>query len=291
MNRRRAFTLIELLVVIAIIAVLIALLLPAVQSAREAARRAQCTNNLKQLGLGLHNVYTAENRFPPGANDNGTMWSAWLAPYFEQTNIANAIWILPESGHVDDGSTGPSGSNGDWASPDPGFANASITSGITSNTANYGVGGATGPATERCVAACETVINILRCPSAALPEHIYGPSYENWIVQKRVPASYAVCGSGTANNNSPLDQMSATPPASTWSTNGAFQLERFQPGRRSPAYPADHRRPVEHDLHRRGVLPVEGELYRRGTRPARGRPPQGRLGIRLGQHRLPVRHE
>jgi len=100
---RQGFTLIELLVVIAIIAVLIALLLPAVQSAREAARRAQCVNNLKQLGLTIHNYHTSNNCLPPtgmflgpagAANGQGWGWNAsWavvLLPYFEQSSLQNA---------------------------------------------------------------------------------------------------------------------------------------------------------------------------------------------------------
>ncbi len=84
--RHRGFTLIELLVVIAIIAVLIALLLPAVQQAREAARRTQCKNNLKQLGLALHNYHDAHLCFPFGQQDSAKSFSAvsQLLPYFDQ---------------------------------------------------------------------------------------------------------------------------------------------------------------------------------------------------------------
>lgn len=89
----RAFTLIELLVVIAIIAVLIALLLPAVQQAREAARRTQCKNNMKQLGLALHNYHDVHNILPPGytqENNGGYQGHSalyFLLPYFEQANL------------------------------------------------------------------------------------------------------------------------------------------------------------------------------------------------------------
>ena len=97
------FTLIELLVVIAIIAVLIALLLPAVQSAREAARRSQCINNMKQIGLALHNYHSTSDSFPgvygarnvSNPNEIRATWGAWSAqslmlPYMEQTQVYNA---------------------------------------------------------------------------------------------------------------------------------------------------------------------------------------------------------
>ncbi|WP_010583984.1 DUF1559 family PulG-like putative transporter [Schlesneria paludicola] len=113
-NRQRGFTLIELLVVIAIIAVLIALLLPAVQQAREAARRTQCKNNLKQMGLAFHNYESTYNRFPPAltiventgatsnigegmysnngyVNHNVHSFAEFLLPYIDQGNLYNQI--------------------------------------------------------------------------------------------------------------------------------------------------------------------------------------------------------
>jgi len=98
---RNGFTLIELLVVIAIIAVLIALLLPAVQQAREAARRSQCKNNLKQLGLAMHNYHDVYSVFPPAGvwllkATEGTEVANWslqsrLFPYLDQANMTNLI--------------------------------------------------------------------------------------------------------------------------------------------------------------------------------------------------------
>jgi len=110
--RRRGFTLIELLVVIAIIAILIALLLPAVQQAREAARRTQCKNHLKQFGLALHNYHDAHNYFAPSGlanvhpnNQNPRVgWQVRILPYMDQAplfneldfgNSASTVWAGP----------------------------------------------------------------------------------------------------------------------------------------------------------------------------------------------------
>jgi len=104
MSRRRGFTLIELLVVIAIIGVLIALLLPAVQAAREAARRSQCINNLKQIGLAVHNYVSANESLPPGGEVNSNEYPQYgwtqgpqnfsmkvrILPFMEMQNTFNA---------------------------------------------------------------------------------------------------------------------------------------------------------------------------------------------------------
>ncbi|WP_010582039.1 DUF1559 domain-containing protein [Schlesneria paludicola] len=141
-SRRRGFTLIELLVVISIIAVLIALLLPAVQQAREAARRTQCKNNLKQMGLGMHNYHDVYNCFPMGymgtpaltttatpcgsvtnaivrapvgsdgvitftSTGQGWGWGVFLLPYLDQANLYNALNVNSSQAVCDNG--GPVG--------------------------------------------------------------------------------------------------------------------------------------------------------------------------------------
>lgn len=152
-KRRRGFTLIELLVVIAIIAVLIALLLPAVQQAREAARRTQCKNNIKQIGLALHNYHDSYNLFPPGfvydqnrtaATFAGNMWgwNAFILPMMDQGTVYNQCNF------------------------NIGFAGGLTSAGLETNEA--GVSGAATHGAEF------TIIPTLRCPSdRGLPQTFY----------------------------------------------------------------------------------------------------------------------
>lgn len=166
-KHRLAFTLVELLVVIAIIGILIGMLLPAVQSVREAARRIQCANNIKQISLAALDYESANGRFPPAhmqsgnslSNENfvtGSMWSADLLRYVEQQNTRN---LFPEDL--------PSF----WS---PEFTNAF----------------------EGIREACSTLIPVYRCPSTNDPEHVT----EYWTngIDGRVPCSYLGSGSGTS---------------------------------------------------------------------------------------------
>jgi prepilin-type N-terminal cleavage/methylation domain-containing protein len=165
---RRAFTLVELLVVIAIIGVLVALLLPAVQAAREAARRSQCQNNLKQLGLALQMYHDARKAFPTGAAaGEGSTWSYYILPFIEESNSSARM-------NVGEGT----GGNFQWAYDGP-YSPQQITSKDYAN-----------------IVLCERPFPVFRCPSAGLPDHQFSTSTWSWVVMRRSPASYLGCASG-----------------------------------------------------------------------------------------------
>lgn len=171
---RKAFTLVELLVVIAIIGVLVALLLPAIQAAREAARRSQCQNNLRQIGLALQMHHDTFGKFPQGAvPPEGSMWSYYIMPFIEQQNAQN-IMNIGEGG----------GDNFQWAHPGPYTEDQ-----IRSNPSYINI------------VAVETRIPSFQCPSNAIPENgQYDISSDNWHVVARQPGSYLGNASGLEVN-------------------------------------------------------------------------------------------
>jgi prepilin-type N-terminal cleavage/methylation domain-containing protein len=170
-RRRTGFTLVELLVVIAIIGILIALLLPALQVAREAARKAQCQNNMKQIGLALHTYLDTHKVFPIGIYQGvGAAWSGFLLPQLEQSTHIKNFKIGGDEG------SGPF----QWA-----------------------YGSRATPESQRTpmITACETAFIVFRCPSGPFPDHIYNTSSDDYVLPQRAPASYIGCGSGTLTND------------------------------------------------------------------------------------------
>ncbi len=190
LRRRQAFTLVELLVVIAIIGVLVALLLPAVQAAREAARRSQCLNNLKQIGLAAQNYHSSNERFPYGVVlTEGSMWSLYLAPYMEQQSLRNLVTVgkftINGNGDLADGFD--DGLN--WAYPSPGYTTEQIM----------------GQPAYKNLIACETPVPVFQCPSAGFR----GGQFDfgrDWLVLKRQPCSYIGNASGLATHQNGIDE-------------------------------------------------------------------------------------
>jgi prepilin-type N-terminal cleavage/methylation domain-containing protein/prepilin-type processing-associated H-X9-DG protein len=184
---RNGFTLIELLVVIAIIAILIALLLPAVQAAREAARRMQCTNNLKQLGLSVHNYHQVQNVLPaenmflgPNVGNNGWGWNAswaiFMLPNLEQNPLYNAYNFSVQAN-----------------------ADATVPGGMANTTVTY------------------TAINVFSCPSdnqKVRPLVPYAPT--NYVGNHGGPGPIRMW-SGTI-----VEFLTAGPPGSTVAAPGTY---------------------------------------------------------------------
>ncbi len=196
-SRNRGFTLVELLVVIAIIGILVGLLLPAVQAAREAARRMQCSNNLKQLGLALHNYHTNFKTLPPSPvagttenvggryNQNWLAWSglAMLLPQMEQGNVYNLAdwgwrWDQNRNGNVNNTEVTRVRIPGYVCPSDPG-ANATYTANMSPTSYCF----STGPASHWSIGAQQVGVVTLR-RGAKMRDFIDGTS--NTIVMSEL---------------------------------------------------------------------------------------------------------
>jgi len=226
-QQQRGFTLIELLVVIAIIAILVALLLPAVQQAREAARRSQCKNNLKQFGLALHNYHDVHSTFPMGVTYDtsfaawwewsGVGWGARVLPFIDQAPLFNQIRFDVKSPAND----GVNASVKSAVLPvfrcpsDPGRAPANshgptsyvICSGSNANSAAWG-GGSTGANNGRSVLFGNSKTNFRDITDGTsntmvISECLIGKRYEDGQAADYPPADVPTCARNVIYGGSP----------------------------------------------------------------------------------------
>ena len=212
---RRGFTLVELLVVIAIITMLVSLLLPAVHSAREAGRRTQCLNNIKQLQLATLNYESARQAFPPGADRSGAAWSAFILPHLEEMNIYDALTLHDPREDAESTQYGEQ----QWFLP-------------RSNDNRAASLASTNPR-ERNLAGVKQHVELFLCPSAAGERIGAGVGVASVGPAAQLHPNYTVCGSSLVTED---DQQGLGGGDPNLKFNGAFrygdglEIRRFTDG-------------------------------------------------------------